>query len=379
MNFIKTVFRIFVFSALISLIGCAFGTREVTLRNSAVESTDTISVSKRHTICFDSLVDKRPDSSIGHVQNGYGMRTAEVVAANNVPSWINKEIRNKLVAAGYEVRNNCPKDTSSLIIEGEILKVYTTAYMTYLGEVTINASILRKQNKLLEKKYSGHKKAGTNWAATEESFRDVLESSLQTAMSTFISDIDSLDQIDLEPDLIIAKAEDEDQNKIEVVTDSLTSPSIIDSTKFKCLAKHGTITKISGPRSISSIKAVMDSMKHKMNSLYKERYELNSSLSGSLCVYFEIDSDGRTKKISIYKNDLNDKPMEEKLISLLSNKKFKQLEKEFSSTAFCYNLIFTEKIAKSSKGAMIAIIFILAIIPFVISMVNLSNLSKSPY
>ena len=168
-------------------------------------------------------------------------------------------------------------------------------------------------------------------------------------MSSFVKDIDSLDQKDFKPELIIAKAIDETETKIEMATDSSTSSSIIGGTKFECTAKHGAISIISGPRSISSIKTVLDSIKYKMNSLYKERYELNSSLSGSICVYFEIDSEGRTKQVSIYQNSLNDKLMEEKLISLLSVKKFKQLDKGNSLTACSYNLIFTEKIAKTSK------------------------------
>ena len=203
MHFLDAVVRILAISALIFLIGCAFGTREVKLRNTSVGDADTISVSKVNTICFDSLIDKRIDSTIGHVQNGSGMSTAEVVAVNDVSNWINKEIKNKLATAGYEVRSNCSMDTSSLVISGEILKVYATAYMTYLGEVTIKASILRNQNKLLEKEYSGYKKTVINWVATDKSYRDILESSLQIALTKFMKDIDSLDQHDSRKDLSI--------------------------------------------------------------------------------------------------------------------------------------------------------------------------------
>jgi hypothetical protein len=78
MIYIRFGFVSFLSFVVITLTGCAFNTREVTLRNSEIDQSG--SPKKVHTICFNGLRDNRPDTAIGHVQNGYGAQTAKVIS-----------------------------------------------------------------------------------------------------------------------------------------------------------------------------------------------------------------------------------------------------------------------------------------------------------
>lgn len=87
--YMKNILRFITFVSLLSCIGCAFGTREVLLKNSVVNSSDTTAVPRNHVVCFDGFSDEQNRRTIGLVQNGYGMHTAQVLAQNNVAEWIN--------------------------------------------------------------------------------------------------------------------------------------------------------------------------------------------------------------------------------------------------------------------------------------------------
>ncbi len=376
MTTLKSIIRFITLTSLLSCIGCAFGTREVLLKNSVISSSDTTTAPRTHGVCFDGFSDERIQNNIGHVQNGYGMHTAEVVAQNNVAQWINTELTNQLTAAGYVVRRNCPQDSAALVVGGKIVKVYTTAYMTYLGEVTIDAMIKDRNRKLLERTYSGHKKSGANWAATSESFRDVLQQSLDMAISHFISDIDSLDRIDFSPTPAHETAGLSPEAPVAPLQLSDTSVAryLQNSSGIECPEKSGTVQVISGERSASGIKSVMDTVRLQLNRLYRERYELNPSLSGDLCLFFEIDGSGKVDNIIFLQNTLNDKPMEEKLTGFLASYKFSKRKNKADVTRATCRLTFTEESAKSAKGAMVALLAILAIIPAVISIINLSRM-----
>ncbi|MBN2037740.1 MAG: AgmX/PglI C-terminal domain-containing protein [Chitinispirillaceae bacterium] len=380
MTFLKTCFHSGIVSLLLICIGCAFGTRHVALRNSTPACNDTLHPPRSHAVCFDGLADVRPDSTIGHVQNGYGMRTAKVVAENSVPEWVNKEIENKLTRSGYEIKKECDDSGDAFVINGKILKVYTTAYMTYLGEVTLAAVIKLNQSTLIEKKYSGHKKTGINWAASQEAFSDVLEKSLEIALSKFIKDIDSLDATIQYADMPSAH-NDTSQTIEKPATTAMVVPIENNMSQKKhapsCLEKHGGILVISGKRGVSSIKRVLDSIKLQLTSLYKDRYEINPSLSGSLCVYFTINSNGTVGAISIIQNTLNDSPIEDKLIELLSTMKFRKLTDRSENTEVTYRLVFTEQMAKASKGAMIALLVALGLLCVTLATINLVNASSN--
>jgi hypothetical protein len=367
-KFLKYFYSVVTISMLPFLGGCAFGTRSVTLKNSeSISSNDK--THHNHEICFNGLSDVRKDSTIGHVQNGYGVKTADVVSLNSVPNWVNTEIRTQLENCGYIVNENCASNGNNFLISGKIVKVYTTAYWTYLGEVTIKTSITRDSSEILNKTYTGYNKAGTNWAATAQVFGTVLEASLKSAVNQLVKDIDSLD------DKTYAEKTTPD-NGAKTISEIPVSDT---SAKIDTLAipkENGGFAIIRGKRNLSSIRFLLDSIKTEFKSVYHDRFELDSTISGDICVSFIITSDGYTKFVKIVRNSLNDKPIQEKLISSLSGLRFDKIA-DNSETEILYNLSFKAESAKSSKRAVAATLGVLAAISAVISILTMIHTLNS--
>jgi hypothetical protein len=360
------------------LAGCAFGTREVMLKNTAIADT-TLTGNRNHAICFNGLSDARKDSTIGHVQNGYGMRTAEVVALNSIPEWVNIEIINKLTIAGYTVNEQCTPSDDMLAINGKIVKVYTTAYMNYLGEVSINATITSGSMELLNKTYSGYKKEGVNWAASKEVFGNLLESSLKMAIDQLLHDIDSLDN---KPSVALnSKEVSADQFPSDSGTSASPKQQVPNNEstvdKSSCPNENGGIAIISGKRNISNIKMALDSVRLELNSVYKDRFELNPSLDGDICIFFSISPEGKTDRITIIQNSLNDKPIEDMLIDFLAKKQFYKIASDKGTSEIIYNLQFKASSARASKNVVIAAVAALAGIALIFSLINLSNAASN--
>lgn len=363
------------FAVITVLPGCAFGTREVKLKNS-VPTNISHNNKKNHEVCFNGLADSRPDGNIGHVQNGYGMSTAQVIAVNKVPDWINTEIRTQLRMAGYTVNENCtPERTGKIELQGKIVKVYTTAYMTYLGEVTIDAAISLDSSIVVSKKYSGHTTGGANVAASSTAFGKTLEKSLKSVTTQLIADIDSIDRGDLIVDTRDNKTVIPVQSSVESYSDKKMYETFAYESKLEtveCPKEKNGMVIVSGTRSRTSVKVVLDNIKADLRTLYNDRFELNPSLFGSICLQFSISSEGEVYDTRILQNNLNDKPIEDKLLQLLGKKKFYKL-KEKKETIVSYNINFDSKSAKSSKGVLVGLTFVIAFIPLIFSIYNLQR------
>jgi len=77
--------------------------------------------------------------------------------------------------------------------------------------------------------------------------------------------------------------------------------------------------------------------------------------------------------MQIVQNSLEDKPIEDKLLQLLSKRKFRSM-KDKKPTVVNFKINFDPKSARSSKGVMAAFLAILATIPLLISIFNLTRL-----
>lgn len=362
---LKIIFLTLLSVLMFSFTGCAVKTRMITLRNSDIADTNKTTPQKVHTICFDGLEDKRPDSIIGHTQNNYGTTIAQIVALNNVQDWVNNEIENRFQSAGYNVRKNCVPDGSSFVINGSILKVYTTATFSYLGEVSFKASVKMNNAIIFEKEYLEHQNGGTNWAATNESFRDLLEQSLSLSIDKLIHDIDSLDNLSASR-----------IHSASLGSDDPTLPelNLYDSFKADCPEKNGGMKVVSGKYDLYNISYTMSSIKSSLNTLYKQRFELDTSLDGSLCVYFEINRLGKSENINIIESTINDKLITEELINKLSETEFARPSGDQARVGITYKLIFSKESVKSNKQAIGALLGILAIIPAIIGILNLTRM-----
>ena len=164
--------------------GCAFGTRRPILKY----TIGTISKPQNNINIFvDTFIDDRLDKEvIGHVRNGYGMKTAKVVTVTSISDWVSEAMKAELQNSGYTVTTD---PNTNNIVEGEVIKVYCDSYMTYDGEVGIEVTLKKNGEEIFSRKYLG-KDESINMACRAKSYGITLERCLQKALVDAVHDID---------------------------------------------------------------------------------------------------------------------------------------------------------------------------------------------
>jgi len=187
----------------LSLGGCVLGDRKILLDyppktdSGMVNQAQAASppIGKDIVVALAEFADERDEKAvIGDTQNAYGMRMADVIAVNDVPTWVTDAIRAEMTRAGFTVVDEptAGGGVDALTVSGEVVKVYTTAYWSYEAEVSFHARAQNETGVLLDKVYVGEGSAGTNWAATERSYGQSLALALQDAAKGFVTDLGAL-------------------------------------------------------------------------------------------------------------------------------------------------------------------------------------------
>lgn len=182
------------------LAGCAFGTRNATLIYPPKPESQTVPVAqaaatpaaKKIALVLAPFSDQRTDKKvIGTMRNGFGMRTADVVAMNSVPEWVTQAIKTELENSGYSVATGTDRDSgASAVVSGEVLNVFCDMYFNYTGQVSLLAKASKDGKEVLNKHYSGEGSAGVAFAGTAESFGQSLSLALAVAVKQFVSELD---------------------------------------------------------------------------------------------------------------------------------------------------------------------------------------------
>lgn len=184
-----------------TVTGCAFGTRQAPLsyppaaqEPATQQTTAAAAASKNTTIVLNAFKDERTDKSVvGTVRNGFGMRTADVVASKDVAAWVTSAVGTELRANGYRVVGAAEPDSKGarvVEVSGSVLNAFCDMYMSYTGQVSLLAKVKGNDGELIAKHYSGEGSAGLVMAATGESFADSLSLALQDALRQFMADLD---------------------------------------------------------------------------------------------------------------------------------------------------------------------------------------------
>jgi uncharacterized lipoprotein YajG len=149
---------------------------------------------KTTTIVLKKFNDERTDKSVvGTVRNGFGMRTADVVASKDVSDWVTSAVGTELRANGYRVVSAAAEDNrggSVVEVSGSVLNAFCDMYMSYTGQVSLLAKVKGRDGELIAKHYSGEGSAGLVMAATGESFAESLSLALRDALRQFMADLD---------------------------------------------------------------------------------------------------------------------------------------------------------------------------------------------
>ncbi len=189
------------------LSGCAFGDRVATLKyppaadkggaNAAVKGKQAPMAAKaaRQSVVVGRFTDSRANKKvIGFVQNGYGMKTADVKTETDVSEWVRKAIAHELRRRGYAVTlaDTATPGTRALFVTGNVEKALTKAYFKYDAEIVFTADIKRGRSKVGGSRYVGHGSAGANIAGTAERFGRSLSLALQEALQRFVADVNAV-------------------------------------------------------------------------------------------------------------------------------------------------------------------------------------------
>jgi hypothetical protein len=363
--------------SLVLQYGCAFGTREVLLKNSTLKEEKAAAKDSAKVIGFKGFRDHRQDANIGHVQNTWGMHTAEVVAKNSVPEWVNREIALGLAQEGFRVISaDTPAVVSRLSLSGELLKVYTTAYSSYVGEVTIQAKFTDSNRTLVEKKYTGHFNSGANWAASSQMFGETLEKALHDAVAQIAGDADSLYRqpaLPVPQEPVVKAAAVSDTAKAAHDAVRKTAP---EEFQGKCSEKSGGVTVIRGKRSSSAVRDKFSEVCLGARSLYDERVEINRYLGGRVCMHVSIAPDGKVGDIRIVDNTLNDPPVEKKLLDDFSKVTFSRYPADSAGSELLYTVIFSPS---GHDAVKIVLALICSAVGIVFLIINLNNVNSVHY
>jgi hypothetical protein len=184
------------------LAGCAFGVRNATLLyppkpGAGIVATAQASPAPATTkpaIVLVALVDQRTDKkAVGTMRNGFGMRTADVLATNSVTEWVTQAVRTELEDSGYTVVRAAGGAAASgqTVVTGDVLNVFCDMFMSYTGQVSLLMRVSRDGKEVSTRHYSGEGSAGIAFAGTAESFAESLALALATAVKQFVADLDA--------------------------------------------------------------------------------------------------------------------------------------------------------------------------------------------
>ena len=138
------------------------------------------------TLSVGELRDDRGDKrDIGGVRNTWGMKTAKVVAKNDVATWVKQALMDELKHHGYEVTTAA----SPLAVGGKILEVYCDSYLTFEGKVMLAIELRREGTALLDKTYTGKGGGSLMIAGTGKAYAKALQEALATALYDAVADI----------------------------------------------------------------------------------------------------------------------------------------------------------------------------------------------
>jgi len=138
---------------------------------------------------FVKVIDKRDASLlknvVGHMKNGFGMKTAEIVSDKDCSMWVRDCIVQALKQTGVKVvADERSIDNKSSRVFVDLQFCYAQPHMWNIGgEVTIALNVSKgKQDIIKDKQYAGN---GTHW----ESFQRVFELAMQDLMQKMMPDI----------------------------------------------------------------------------------------------------------------------------------------------------------------------------------------------
>lgn len=177
--------------ALPFLAGCAFVDREAELKYSAPPREVAAPAAEsmpRTTVAVQVVADRRKETAeVGDIRNGFGMRTAAVKSKGDPVAWVREAVVTEFGRAGFQVVE--AGRSSELVVDVQLQTMHCEAFTSYEGDVCLAAKAMHHGRVVVDGVYNGKGSAGVNWSATDESFAETLDLSLQDALLQFTADV----------------------------------------------------------------------------------------------------------------------------------------------------------------------------------------------
>ncbi len=185
----SVLFLAFIIPFTVLYMGCAFGTRHVNLRPVYVQGFDQIADSSASSLQLPLPADQRAiKTSVGCVRNGFGMKTAKVVANGNVPDWVHATVKENLKKCGFHVLDEQAEssgDQEPVVVAIDLFRVYCDSYMQYDASVELNAMVKQNGQIITQRTIVGDAQS-TNWAASSAGYEKTLHAAMQDCMNQLI-------------------------------------------------------------------------------------------------------------------------------------------------------------------------------------------------
>lgn len=184
---------IFAVAAVLFFGGCAFTTGHVDL--SYQPSTDVTKVAEAESPPVAvQIIDKRPTKTVGQKINGFGMKTADIVADTDVPQTIKDAFETELTNRGF---TDGPNGNQVVVTLDNLQNSFTVGFFSGEATSTAGMDVAIKNVKgasIFDKYFTGQSK---DWIelATPENAQKMLDGALKDAIGKVFADQDFLDAL----------------------------------------------------------------------------------------------------------------------------------------------------------------------------------------
>ena len=174
--------------------GCAFGDRNVDLDYSAATSLTSNSSQKVAVMTFEDA--RSNQETVGELRNNLMIKTANIIATNDVSNWMSEALMAELEQAGVNVQgsNSEMNPNVAITINGAAQESYIKQRgWLLMTQVRAEVSVTKDGITYSDTEYIGQS-TGLLVAPSVGQYRNLLRSALQDMMETVIPDV--LDAMD---------------------------------------------------------------------------------------------------------------------------------------------------------------------------------------
>lgn len=347
--------------------GCAIIPSKITLLNT--EYSDHTSASKKGiSVCLQKFKDKADSNVVGHQQNNYGAKMANIIATNNVTDWVMEGIKRRLQNEGYTVETTCGNNSDAITLNGAVIRVYTTAYNVYQGEVVVEVEASRFESKLFTTQFTGYKKQGDFWSTSKNASVKILGQALDSFIEQLVDKMNQAGSASTEP-------VDDNEKYLPQITEPVNSENLpnraaqsesYQNDVSQCTMISTGFSILSGNRSRSSINDGLSNIGPSIRPIYRDQYELHPGLDGSVCLRLSITPWGEVGNVFLLQSTLNSPLVENALIDIVKKTKFETTRKSTENTVIVYSKKFAGESVKSSRVGIGLLITLLISLPSII-------------